>query len=397
VEIVNRTPFSFAPLMGRVHYPAHTATLVVKAGFRLVPGGICQPLEEQPALEGDVLSDADMPECLYEADLMHFKPRADLLLTGTCRAAGTQPIQTCQVTFRVGEWSKSLACIGNRIWEKSMLFTRMGAIEPFTSLPLRWANAFGGPKFAANPAGKGHKDVLLPNIEYPDSLISGAREKPTPAGFGPVLRTWKQRTKLMGTYDKKWQQERWPALPADFDWGYFNAAPADQQLQGYLRGDEQIELTNVSREHPILRTRLPGLRVRALLREGADKAVRETPMNLDTLFVDADKGEVYLVWRGVAKVSSANWPECDRILLVSEPIGDDSTIEQLKPLFEEEAEEAEPEEVEPPLTPEEVAQEIDKQVARAEKLAEQYEKQAMQQAKAALGVQGDLQKMIAGP
>ena len=33
---------------------------------------------------------------------------------------------------------------------------------------------------------------------------------------------------LAGTYDDSWKQTRWPGLPEDFDFGYWNCAPEDQ-------------------------------------------------------------------------------------------------------------------------------------------------------------------------
>ena len=214
--------------MGWVNFPSHTATLVVKAGFRIVPGGVCEPLDEQ-SLEGDVMSKAQEPECLYDADMAQFKPKADLLLTGTCHTPGGKALTATTATFRVGDWSKSVACIGNRSWEKGLIRSSMSEPESFTKVPITWKNAFGGPKYKLNPAGKGHKDVILPNIEDPDDLIGGAGDKPKPAGFGPIYRTWKSRAGKLGTYDKKWLKERFPAWPKDFDWTYFNAAPQDEQ------------------------------------------------------------------------------------------------------------------------------------------------------------------------
>ncbi|MBX3460341.1 MAG: DUF2169 domain-containing protein [Planctomycetes bacterium] len=401
MEIRNRTTFAFAPVMGRVNFPAHTATLVVKATFQLAHRGSVQPVTEQPALEGDVLSKGKVPECLYEADLAPYKPRTDLLLSGTCYTPGGKPAQTCPVAFKVGAFSKTLACIGNRVWHKGMVFAKVGEIEPFNALPVTWANAFGGPKFAGNPAGKGAKDGVLPNIEHPARLITGYGDKPEPAGFGPVHRTWKLRADKLGTYDKKWLKERFPAFAADFDWTYFNAAPKDQQLEGFLRGDEELELLNLHPQHEVLKTRLPGLAVRVLLREGrdgADAAVREVPMNLDTLLVDADEGVVHLLWRGVANVSDEDWLECREILVVADPLTQPRSLEQLVPLFDEPAEETEVEDA--PETPEMRAarvQAFEKEVAAIEKMADGHAKQAESAATAKLKGELDIPKAAAKP
>lgn len=382
--------------MGWVNFPSHTATLVVKAGFRIVPGGVCEPLDEQ-SLEGDVMSKAQEPECLYDADMAQFKPKADLLLTGTCHTPGGKALTATTATFRVGDWSKSVACIGNRSWEKGLIRSSMSEPESFTKVPITWKNAFGGPKYKLNPAGKGHKDVILPNIEDPDDLIGGAGDKPKPAGFGPIYRTWKSRAGKLGTYDKKWLKERFPAWPKDFDWTYFNAAPQDQQLDQFLIGAEEVTLENMHPEHSMLKTSLPGIRIRCLVREGEDLAVREVKMNLDTLHVDADKQALYLVWRGVANVKDGDWDDCRDVLVVSEKLDDKkATVEELLPLFEEEAEEGEIEEgVEPAETPAEKNAAIDKLIKEMEARAQQAENDVSSAVKRAAGEEFDPAKQAA--
>ncbi|MEZ5991262.1 MAG: DUF2169 domain-containing protein [Planctomycetota bacterium] len=396
MDIKNRTPFAFAPVMGWVNFPSHTATLVVKAGFRIMPDGVCEPLDEQPSFEGDVMSKASEPECLYDADLAQYKPHADVLLSGSCHAPGGKAVTATTATFRVGDWSKSVACIGNRTWQKGLIRSTMSEPEPFTKVAITWHNAFGSPKFAHNPAGKGHKDVLLPNIENPNDLIGGAGDKPKPAGFGPLHRSWKHRTKKMGTYDKKWLKERFPAWPKDFDWTYFNAAPDDQQLDGFLSCTEEVVLESMNADHPVLKTKLPGIRVRCLIREGDELALREVQMNLDTMHVDADKQEIYLLWRGIADVSDGDWTACRDILVVSEKLEDKKqTHEELLPLFEEEPEEGEVEEGDEPESVEEKSAAIDKLIKEMEARAAKVEGDVSAAAKRAAGDEFDPVKQAA--
>ncbi|MBZ0134876.1 MAG: DUF2169 domain-containing protein [Planctomycetes bacterium] len=342
MKIRNRTDFPFAPLLGRVNFPSHSVTCTVKATFRMQPDGTVTPLTDQPQFEGDVPSKAERPECIYAADLTPFKPRADLLLRATCFTPGGRGMTTCPVSFGVGDWSKQLAVIGNRTWDKGIVFNKMGAPEEFNNVDLTWANAFGGANFKLNPAGKGRKDGHLPNVEYPDELVKSPGNQPTPAGFGPIDRTWKQRTGRLGTYGKKWLKERWPAHPEDFDWGYFNAAPEDQQVE-FLRGDEEITLTNMQPDHAVLKTRLPGLRIRCLVRRKDGEALAEhnVPMNLDTLHVDAQQGTVAIIWRGVSNIREEEGEDIADILVWSEALSDaPATIDDVRPWLEEEPEDA---------------------------------------------------------
>jgi uncharacterized protein YjbI with pentapeptide repeats len=342
MKIRNRTDFPFAPLLGRVNFPHHSVTCTVRATYALKPDGVVEPLAVQPPFSGDEPSKAERPECLYAADLAPFKPKADVLLRATCHNRKAAP--TCMVKFAVGGWSKELAVIGNRLWDKGIVFNKMGEPEPFNTVELTWANAFGGPGFGLNPAGKGRKDGMLPNVEDPAELIKSPGNQPIPAGFGPLDRTWKQRASKLGTYDKKWRKERWPAFPKDLDWTYFNAAPEDQQLE-FLRGDEEIKLTNMHPEHPMLKTRLPGMRMRCVVRRREKEGLSEhdVPMNLDTLHVDAHKMLVTLVWRGVCNIREEEGEDVADVLVFSENLADAyATIEQVRPWFEDPPADAQP-------------------------------------------------------
>lgn len=336
MKVRNRTDFKFAPMLGQVNWPAHSVTCVVKGTFKLAPGGTAVSLEKQLEIEGDTPEPASKAP-LYESDLGIFKPRADLLLVGTCHVPDGKAVTTCPVKFGVGNWSKELAVIGNRHWDKGLVFSKQSEPEPFTRCALHWGNSFGGPGFDENPCGKGFKAPVLPNIEQPGKLIKGHGDKPHPAGFGPLDRTWKQRREKLGTYDKKWIKERWPALPKDFDWSYFNAAPQDQQLDGFLRGDETVTLTNLHPQRPVVTCALPGLRVRVFvrLRHEGKLDVLEVSMNLDTLHVDADAGLIRLVWRGVQDTRAPEFEDIEDFLVFSEPLASQpAQLAQILPWFE---------------------------------------------------------------
>jgi hypothetical protein len=112
--------------------------------------------------------------------------------------------------------------------------------------------------------------------------------------LGPARRDAKARRNFAGTYDKQWLEGRMPLLPEDFDYRYHLAAPADQTVPGYCRGDETMHLDNLFGEGRIS-LRLPG---RALIVSGevlGDYFAR--PAVLDTICVFADQPRLILVWR----------------------------------------------------------------------------------------------------
>jgi uncharacterized protein YjbI with pentapeptide repeats len=125
----------------------------------------------------------------------------------------------------------------------------------------------------------------------------------------------------VGTYKRAWLAQRWPALPVDFDLSHFNAAPLDQQVDGYLRGDEPLRFRNLHPEHPDYRSRLPGQRARCFLNEKPDR-FREVHLNLDTLWVDLDQEKLILVWRGLASVESQKLKEIEHVFALAEPLSE---------------------------------------------------------------------------
>src|SRR5262249_1683672 len=96
----------------------------------------------------------------------------------------------------------------------------------------------------------------VPNIEDPRDSNRTWRERPRPAGFGPIPADWMPRVKWAGTYDERWQKERLPLLPEDFDDRFYLCAPEDQQAPHFLKGDEEVRLRNLTPEGS-LRFRLP--------------------------------------------------------------------------------------------------------------------------------------------
>lgn len=286
-------------------------TVVVKATLDLVPDGVCRLASEQRLLTGDEHHDGD-PELSvrYPSDMAVLKPRGECLFVGACHAPGGRPVRTTKVGFRVGPIRKELAVIGDRVYT-GRVTTGISRPEPFVRMPLTWERAFGGPGVADNPVGKGLEAVdgpggrtyPLANVEDPQRLIVARSDRPAPAGLGPIPRSWPRRMALTGTYDARWLQSRWPWLPDDFRYDYHLESPADQRMDGYFRGDEQIALVHLHPKHPELRTRLPGLRARAFVDRAGRRGLEELRMELDTLVVEGDESRVTCLWRGVTEVA----------------------------------------------------------------------------------------------
>lgn len=284
---------------------------------------------------------------------------------------------TAQAREGVPLLRKVLVIKGAREWRRRSFTTRalsmftlapwkLTAPTPVTMLPLRYEYAFGGenrilvndqaagrtsnknrlpgripqpgnakagdsPEAIAhsvceqNPVGRGFAErwyvqaarparMPAPQIEAPGQPIARFGKPCAPQGFGVVGRAWQPRRALAGTYDQRWLQERHPNLPADFDFAYWNGAPADQQVTPHLRGDEQITLLNLCPEgaattrdasgNTRLSFALPGHLPFVLVRF-QDGGIGELAARLDTLIIDSaleagnpeKKISIVCVWR----------------------------------------------------------------------------------------------------
>ncbi len=335
METINESPFEIAYIPGRLPFPGHSLTLIVKGTFDLSPGKTAVPAKEQLYPTGDEFYKED-EEMLggprYASDFAYFKPAADLLLTGKCHAPAGERCLARQVSFSVGDHTKTLMVTGDRTWKRGLLGSTPSAPDPFSAIDLKYQNSFGGPGYAENPVGKGFgKQVAengkkirpLPNITHPKDTLHTAGTRLAPAGFGPLGQMWKQRRAYLGTYKGKYLKENWPWFPVDFDWHYFNAAPADMQVNGYLAGDERLNFTNLHPEHEHYEAALPGVRIRCFVNrrtapEPAPLAFKEVNMRPDTLWVDMDSETLVLVWRGWCEVLSEEFEEIKHLFIVSE-------------------------------------------------------------------------------
>lgn len=312
--IRNESGFSVGWCVGHVAPHPLSATFLVKGTFRLEHGRAAVRSETQRLLSGDI-HEADDPSrpLRYASDFSWFKPRADLLLVGTCHAP--RSTEVCTAAFQVGSWRKRIVVLGDRSPKRFLFFTWPSDPEPFRALPLSYSRSFGGPDYPPNPCGR-----RLPNLVDLHSFYIDPESRPLPAGFGPLPQTWPQRSRKWGTFGRAWRSRRFPGLPADCDWTTFNSAPADQQLETCLRGDERVLLENLHPKHRLLETRLPGVRPRWFVRDASQSG--EIPLRLDTLWIDADALELVLVWRGVRGIRHRSLREFLDHRIVAERIGD---------------------------------------------------------------------------
>lgn len=297
----------------------------IKMGFKLQRDAVAVAEAEAAECIGDLTQpEGGQGALVYPSDFTFYKPRADILLVGSAYAPGGNPVRSLAASLRVGQLKKTVNVVGDRFWQRKFLFwSRPSAPAEFTSLPMAYERAYGGATFSPNPIGLGRDSKRLPNIESPAQPLRRRGDRPAPAGFGAIAAAWSPRRSKVGSYKGNWLKERWPWFPDDFDWSYFNAAPENQQVEGYLRGDEELGFENLHPQCSIYRSRLPGLRTRAFVQielPDAPPEFREVKLNLDTLWIDMAAEKIVMVWGGLTPVRSLKFKEVTHLAALTEPL-----------------------------------------------------------------------------
>lgn len=333
--VKNLTPFAFATKVTSRRPPRAEMMLVVKAVFDLRPGAPLEPLDRAACVPtGDRLLEDDddrVGECLLPSDFAEHKPNAEVVIKGSFHAPRKRPVRESEVAVSVSDasgrapaankWRKVLRVVGPRVWVDDALGSTATEPLPFTELPLRWANAYGGEGFVSNPVGKGHASKELPRIELPGSPVRSRGAHNVAACFGPINPAWPERVAKLGArYGKDWEATRAPFVAEDFQWSYHQASSPDQWLGSYLRGDETVTFENLHPDASSFSVTLPRTRIRAFGRSRAGEP-RVLSMVLDTLVADLEAGRLSLSWRGHMPSADLDLRDVRSLLIADEPLG----------------------------------------------------------------------------
>jgi len=317
-EIKNRTPFVVALVPGRSPDGQDIATVTVKGTFALPAGRSTAPLpvhdQQVPVAMADV-PNSDPPDkssLRYAAESGPVKRATDVALLGHAYPAAGDNTQV-DVLLHVGSVRKVVRVFGDRAWLPGVIHPRPSNPRPFAKVPLIFERAFGGWDTTSpdpskhtfderNPAGLGFAasraskpdGMPLPNLEDPRALIKQPKDRPAPFSFGFLSPAWMPRRSHAGTYDARWQKERYPLLPLDFDPTFYQSSPPEQTIAGYLQGGEPVSLRNACPTGDLAFS-VPSrpLEITVWLR-GKSTSYRPT---MDTFVIEPDDARAICVWK----------------------------------------------------------------------------------------------------
>jgi hypothetical protein len=302
VDTVSLCPLAVGSVLWQPDATGWTLSAVVKATFSLEHGKEPILTDAQDPIGGDRFFADDKRFSLATMnDLVPFKPRVDVTLVGHAFAPGMKPVEALVARLCVGDLDKSVGLVGDRVWVDGPDGMEPAAPTQFVKMPLRWERAARsadnpvGLDLTAAPVGGA---LALPNLEPVEDEEGGGLA----VGFGPIAPAWGARRRRLSAGHATWADTLEGPAPAGFDFGFFNAAPADQQIE-LLRYGSRIELSHLHPRVARLETRVPALRPKAFLVHARTGKAEELSLRCDTLAIDTDRSVLTLTWRGLCSLA----------------------------------------------------------------------------------------------
>ncbi|HET9958076.1 MAG TPA: DUF2169 domain-containing protein [Polyangiaceae bacterium] len=209
MQIANSTPAQIRLLKSSFPPdPLVYAAAIVKLTFEIGADGRTAIASEQMPLQAEFL---ETPHGVLHGDMYPKKRGVDVCVFATVQCS--RPTTQTMVWLTTRERRVGLRVTGNRHWQVGTTGDPVpSAPEPFTNMPLTYANAYGGLRqeelglvaFPDNPHGKGAllrdaRDSLgkpLPNIEPAEGpFVSRWNDVGVVAGFGPYPMVWGLRAR----------------------------------------------------------------------------------------------------------------------------------------------------------------------------------------------------------
>lgn len=310
MEFQNLTPFPALQFESRDEKKQDFGVVALRGTFDIQNGMLLNlnPEQEPLVVADEYFGDPTSSSLRMENCLAPYKPTTDVHVVADAHAPYGRPSTQWNVAVQVGQVVSQLTVTGRRHWQRGVLGFRPSNIQPTTRVPLRYENAFGGAaadkanRYSKNPVGVGAGESDVENLPIPQILPVGypdpvyGTEIPV-AGFGPVAPSWAPRLQRAGTFNSVWQKTRWPDLPEDFSYSFYNSGGTGLTMPKFVNGDEVVKLTNLSEEGD-LSFRLPGFELATVMRF-EDGRIIPGPIQLDTIHIDTPGRRVYLTWRGV--------------------------------------------------------------------------------------------------
>lgn len=340
----NETPFA-AIAFEQYHRDGPPMGVVTcRATYNLMQDGTLELADKQELVLADEYQGDPLKTSLLKAsDLTPFKPNTDITIIGNTYAPLGENVTEWSFGIEVDSNKRFLKAHGLRNWlpdgqKDEKPSWRMSDTTPVDFVPLDYRYAAGSSYFDApnnDPNGFNPIGAKLPHPDYTpeDAIIPVAMIDSDTApivdpyklvqaqGFGPIPPFWQQRMQFVGTTDDAWRKNRFPQLPADFNYLHYQSASAGMIWRGFMKGDETISLHGLTLGEKIFSFNLPSIQPYAAF-DWIDDRQAIAVLNLDGVHIDmlsqAAPWQVHLTWRAWAVIC----PEFFKIDLFATTLND---------------------------------------------------------------------------
>jgi len=323
LQLKNLTPFAADIAVFPNEQGIEALYTIVKASFIFNGNWTLADQQVPPQDADEYLGEPGLSSISIGSDFQTCKLNSDIVMVGDAIAPNNQQTTAMRVKLSVGKVSQSVQVFGDRIWDDG----RITSPQPFVSMPMIYERAFGGrhqldsDNYLAeerNPVGCGfagkrtrqEMDGLpLPNIEFPEQLVSKIGDNPSPAGFGVCGPEWLPRREFSGSYDEEWHTHRAPYLPLDFDRRFYNVAHPKLIYPGFLQGGESIQIIGMNAAGE-LNFQLPIINLVCEATVAGELKLSE--FNIETLILAPNEKQISIIWKAQLL--------CDKSLLEIEQV-----------------------------------------------------------------------------
>lgn len=282
---------------------------IVKATFTIQADGRAALADAQvPVRMNEVPHDVERPwsSLRYPSDLCPEKRGTCVVVVG--EAVSRRKVAVMDVAVRARDLTAPLRVHGPRVYYKGVFQVSIGDAVPVERVPLVYELSYGGATEdlaiieGRNPSGIGVArrpsdlvDTRAPQIEHPASPITTAADRPAPVGYGAIAAHWSPRRERAGTFDDRWQKERMPLLPADFDVRHYHVAHPSLTLAEPLLPGDPVAALGLT-EGGLFSFEVPALRAVLWARFDDGPPARVRPA-IDTLLLEPGERRVEVVVR----------------------------------------------------------------------------------------------------
>jgi hypothetical protein len=289
----------------------------VRAVFRIGKDSDLKLLNPQPPINAmDILEfkDREYASIREPSDFVPYKSCTDVTIVGAAQSPNNLPSTGWEIGIQVDAKKrlvKKLRLHGARDWvHRSLSGWRLSDPEPTSRIPLLHELAYGGIRaesskkkkeiHALNPLGVGfsddpksaqtHEKFVACQIEYQENPLNAFGKPVRAANVGPLPPYFEDRLKFAGTPEN----QPFNSMPTDMDLLFWNAAPLDQRVEGFLQGGESVSLSGLFAEGTV-KFNIPSWTCTAISTDDEGNKASH-PMNLDTVHIDIDRRHVSVRW-----------------------------------------------------------------------------------------------------